>query len=182
MKRSPMRFTIRSLQIAVLGAAVLFTLCLYVDPRLYWRELAAFLFCPLMCFLVLLITFGAGSARLFALGFLLGFVLEHVSMAYCVSHSLLRYSPTTLAPVGWYPLAIPFERIILLRGWSNPVDASVPAAFAAFLVSGILCGGIAFAIGESFRTAIAARPGAPAEGQSAIIPTEVVPARRALRR
>lgn len=97
MKRSPMRFTIRSLQIAVLAAAIFFTLCLYVDPRAYWRELAAFLFCPMMCLLVFLIVFGTGSTRLFGTGFLLGFVLEHVAMAYCVAHSLVRYSATTLA-------------------------------------------------------------------------------------
>ena len=64
MKRSPMRFTIRSLQIAVLAAAIFFTLCLYVRPRAYWRELAAFLFCPMMCLLVFLIVFGTGSTRL----------------------------------------------------------------------------------------------------------------------
>jgi hypothetical protein len=172
MKRSPMRFTIRSLQIAVVGAALLFTLCLYVDPRAYWREVAAFLFCPLMCLLVLLIVFGAGSGRLFGMGFLLGFVLEHVSMAYFVSHSLVRYSTTTLAPEGWYPLEIPFERMTLLWGLADLNSASVPATFAGLLVSGLLCGGIAFAIGESMRAATTDRRGGCDDEQLAIIPKE----------
>jgi hypothetical protein len=149
MKRSPMRFSIRSMQIAVLGAALLFTICLYVDPCLYWREVAAFLFCPLMCSLVLLIVFGTGSARFFGTGFLLGFVLEHVSMTYCVGHSLVRYSATTLAPEGWYPLELPLERMIL--SWADLNSAPVPATFAGLLISGILCGGIAFAIAETWR-------------------------------
>jgi hypothetical protein len=152
-----MRFTIRTLQVAVLGAAIVFTICLYVDPSRYWREVAAFLFCPLMCFLILLILFGPLPARLFGIGFILGFVLEHASMAYCVSHSLVRFSPTTLAPQGWYPLAIPLERIILLRGWANLGTASVPATFASLLLSGVLCGGIALVIGESVRTTVVAR-------------------------
>ncbi len=157
MKQPPIRFTIRGLQFAVKAAAVLFAICLYVDPSLYWRELAAFLFCPLLCSIVLIILFGPPPARLFGIGFILGFVLEHVSMAYCVSHSLVRFSPTTLAPKGWYPLAIPLERIILLRGWAGTSGASVPAAFAGLLLSGILWGALAFAIGESLPLAASRR-------------------------
>ena len=72
-------------------------------------------------------------------------------MAYCVAHSLVRYSATTLAPEGWYPLQIPLERMILRRGWADLNSASVPATFAGLLVSGMVCGGILFAIGESLR-------------------------------
>jgi hypothetical protein len=154
MRRSPLRFTIRTLQIAVVGAALFFTLCLYVDPRLYWREIAAFLFCPLMCALVLAIALGSGCARRFGMGFLVGFVLEHAAMAYCVNHSLVRYSTTTLAPEGWYPLEIPLERMFLLRGWADLNSASVPATFSGLLVSGILCGGLAFAIGETLNASL----------------------------
>jgi hypothetical protein len=157
VRRSPLRFTIRGLQVAVFGAALVFALCLYVDPSRYWRELVAFLFCPLMCSLILLIVFGPWPGRLFGMGFILGFVLEHASMAYCVSHDLVRFSATSLAPLGWYPLELPLERIILLRGWASLSVASVPATFAGLLLSGVLCGGLAFAVGETLRTAIAAR-------------------------
>jgi hypothetical protein len=159
MKRWPLRFTIRSLQIAVLGVALVSTFSLYIDPRAYWRELVAFLFCPLMCLLVLLCVIGTGSGRRFGLGFLFGFVLEHVSMAYCVGHGLVRYSTTTLAPLGWYPLQIPLERMILRRGWADLESASVPATFVALLVSGMVCGGIAFATGESLKAAVNQRLG-----------------------
>jgi hypothetical protein len=157
VRRSPLRFTIRGLQVAVFCAALVFALCLYVDPSRYWRELVAFLFCPLMCSLILLIVFGPWPGRVFGMGFILGFVLEHASMAYCVSHDLVRFSATSLAPLGWYPLELPLERIILLRGWASLSVASVPATFAGLLLSGVLCGGLAFAIGESLRTVNTAR-------------------------
>ena len=151
MMRAPMRFTIRSLQIAVVGVCWRHETP-YADPRLYWPRDCQRLRSPCDVFAGAchrgIVVAARGSARHFAMGFLLGFVLEHVSMAYCVSHSLVRFSPTTLAPLGWYPFEIPFERMILIRGWADLNSASVPATFSGLLVSGILCGGLAFAIGE----------------------------------
>ena len=107
------------------------------------------LFCPLMCALVLIIVLGPRSAQFFAAGFLFGYLLEHLAMAYCLSYSLVRFSATTLAPEGWYPLEIPLERIVLLSGWADLRDAPVLGTFAGLLLSGLLCGGIAFAVSRS---------------------------------
>ena len=157
MTRSATQFTIRGLQIVVLGAACVFTLWLYADPLRYWRELVAVLFCPLLSAVMLLIVFGPRAGRLFGLGFVLGFVLEHASMAYCISHSLVRFSATTLAPLGWYPLEIPLERFILRNGLASMGAASVPATFAAMVVSGILCGALVLTIGEKLGNVLGAR-------------------------
>jgi hypothetical protein len=166
MTRSASQFTIRGLQIVVLGAACVITLWLYADPLRYWRELAAVGFCPLMCGVMLLIVFGPRAGRLFGLGFVLGFVLEHAAMAYCVDQGLVRFSPTTLTPLGWYPLGIPIERFILLNGLVSTGVASVPATFAALLVSGTLCGALVVFIGEKVRnlTAVWRRDQMPAGG------------------
>ena len=173
MKRSSMRFTIRTLQVAVLGAAILIVICLHVDPLLYWRELAAFLFCPLLCSLMLLIILGRPPARLFAIGFILGFVLEHVTMAYCVSHSLLRFSATTLAPQGSYPLQIAIERMILHGGRVHLNDATVLAAFSGMLLSGSLCALTTLTIGQLVRGTIAVGRRRRSMGAAALEPTEI---------
>ena len=157
MTRSATQFTIRGLQIVVLGAAGVFTLWLYADPLRYLRELVAVLFCPLMCAVMLLIVFGPRAGRLVGLGFVLGFVLEHAAMAYCTSQSLVRYSATTLAPLGWYPLEIPIDRVILRNGLASIGAASVPSTFAAMLVSGILCGALVLTIGEKVGDVLGAR-------------------------
>jgi hypothetical protein len=157
MTRSATQFTIRGLQIVVIGAAGVLTLCLYADPLRYWRELVAMLFCPLMCALMLLIVFGPRAGRRFGLGFALGFILEHAAMAYCTSHSLVRFSAATLAPLGWYPLEIPIERFMLRNGLARAGAASVLATFAAMLISGTLCGALALTIGEKLGNVLGAR-------------------------
>ncbi len=157
MTRSATQFTIRGLQIVVLGAAGVFTLWLYTDPLRYSRELVAVLFCPLMCAVMLLIVFGPRGGRLFGLGFVLGFVLENAVMTYFTSHGLVRFSTTNLEPLGWYPLEIPIERFILRNGLARAGAASVLATFAAMVVSGILCGALVLTIGEKLANVLGAR-------------------------
>src|SRR5262249_52775327 len=115
------------------------------------------LFCPLMCAIMLVIVFGSRAGRVFGLGFVLGFVVEFSAMTYCTSHGLLRFSGTSLVPVGWYPVEIPIHRFILVNDVASAEAASVIARFAAFLVSGTLFGALACFAGERVWKLITAR-------------------------
>ena len=114
---------------------------LYIEPRLYWRDLwmlVGFLAFPGTVFW--LIAYAPLSARIFAAGFVLGAALEFASLGYFVKHNLLRSTPAVGVPEGWYPLAVPIERLFITRGFQTIADAPVAPIFLGIGLSGILTG------------------------------------------
>ena len=55
-------------------------------------------------------------ARVFALGTIVGLLIEWAAACYCVEHDLLRFTPDGLALEGWYPLSVPLQRSLVAWG------------------------------------------------------------------
>lgn len=117
----------------------------YIAPGFYWRDL-----CLLVSFLAFqatflwLVTSAPWSARVFALGFVLGATVELVASDYYVRNDWLRSTPGTWTPEGWYPLNVPVERLFIQRGWATLADTTVTPIFLGMGLSGALCGGMVF--------------------------------------
>jgi hypothetical protein len=94
---------------------------------------------------------GPWPARFFALGFILGALLENAAMEYSLGHDLIRCAPGTLTPVGWYPFTLPVERILRIRGWAAIANPPLLARIAGMALSGVLGGGIVMLAGERWR-------------------------------
>jgi hypothetical protein len=138
MQRQRIRITIRSLQVAVLLVAVLLSVRLYIEPRLYWRDLWILLFAVAFHVTFLwLVLWAPRSARLAALAFVVGVVVEFDALNYFVSHGLIRRTPGRWTPEGWYPLALPAERILITRGWAAVSESSMPGMFIGMALSGV---------------------------------------------
>jgi hypothetical protein len=156
MRRRRVRFLIWLTAMGVLYAAALLAFRVYINPYSSWRHFAvgatmAVAFTLIMNLLTLALVLGRWSARCFALGFVLGAVLENTAMGYYTTHNLLRFIPGTWAPEGWYPLAVPLERVLIERGWQSIGAPPLSAAFAGMALSGILCGVLLMVVGESLR-------------------------------
>ena len=146
MWRPQIRFSICSMQVAMLVVAVLLGIRLFIDPHLYWRDLWLLPAIALVVALAWGTIFGPWPARFFALGFFLGYGFEFLALGYCLSHDLVRFAPGTGTPEGWYPLTVPVLRILISRGWGG-----TPAAIAGFVLSGAICGGLLLVVGERLR-------------------------------
>ena len=81
-------------------------------------------------------------------------------MDYSLRHDLIRCAPGTSTPVGWYPLTLTAERILISRGWKGIAARSWHANLAGMALSGILCGGMATLAGERWRLAVHAEQSA----------------------
>jgi uncharacterized membrane protein len=138
MQRQRIRITIRSLQVAVLIVAIVLSIRLYIDPRLYWRDLWILLFAVGFHVTFLwLVLWAPQSARLAAVAFIVGAVVEFNAMSYFVSHGLIRRTPGRWTPEGWYPLALPAERILVTRGWAAVSESSLPGMFIGMALSAV---------------------------------------------
>lgn len=138
MQRQRIRITIRSLQAAVLVVAVLLSVRLYIEPRLYWRDLWILLFAVAFHVTFLwLVLFAPRSARLAAVGFVVGAIVEFNAMNYFLSHGLVRLTPGRWTPEGWYPLTLPAKRILIKRGWAAISESSLPGMFIGMALSGV---------------------------------------------
>jgi hypothetical protein len=126
------------LQVAVLLVAVLLSVLLYIEPRLYWRDLWILLFAVAFYAIFLwLVLWAPRSARLASVGFVVGAVVEFNAMKYFVSHGLVRLTPGRWTPEGWYPLVLPAERFLIMRGWAVFPRSTLPGMFIGLALSGV---------------------------------------------
>jgi len=138
MQRQRIRITILSLQVAVLLVAVLLSVRLYIEPRLYWRDLWILLFAVGFHVTFLwLVLWAPQSARLAAVAFIVGALVEFNAMNYFVSHGLVRRTPGRWMPEGWYPLGLPAERILITQRWAVFPESSLPGMFMGMATSAV---------------------------------------------
>ena len=90
--------------------------------------------------LALALFFGRRSTRFFAIGFVLGATIENRALDYYITHDLVRLTPGSWVPDGWYPLTVPLERALIERGWTSIAVPPLFATFAGMALSGIFCG------------------------------------------
>ncbi len=76
----------------------------------------------------------------------MGVFAEVFALGYCVSNDLVQFTPGVWTPEGWYPLALPMERLFVQLGWKSAQDSSVRAMFAAMAVSGVAAGLLALVL------------------------------------
>jgi hypothetical protein len=137
MQRVRIRITIWSLQVAVFLVAISLSVRLYIEPRLYWRDVWILLFAVAFYLIVLwLILAAPWPARLAALGFVAGAIVEFIAMKYVASHKLILLTPGGWARAGWYPLAVPVERLIITRGWAVIPSSTLTGMFLGMALSG----------------------------------------------
>jgi hypothetical protein len=146
------RKVILALLLAVFALAVLSGVRLSLEPRLYWRDL---------WLLLTIIGFSATfwwlasraprSARLFALGSVLGATLELTADHYYAAHNMPRFTPGSWTPKRFYPLSMPVHRLFIKRGWASIAEAPVTPIFVGMAMSGALCGGILFTLTSGWR-------------------------------
>jgi hypothetical protein len=139
------------MQVAILFVAVVIGIRLLIDPEFHWRDLWALLLFGLVSILTWVTIDGPCPARFFALGFILGALVENAAMDYSLRHELIRCAPGTLTPVGWYPFTLPVERILRIRGWAAIDAPPLLATIAGTAFSGILFFGLVILAGEMWR-------------------------------
>ena len=132
MKLPRFQFTLLSLLFVMLFVAVHLGLTLYVQSRVEWSDLwwppIALALMALGNWLVLSAPW---SARIIALGFLLGVAVENLALRYCLAHDLIHLTPGTWTPEGWYPLGFTVERLFL-------PGATIAAVFIGMGLSGVV--------------------------------------------
>src|SRR5262245_22551212 len=137
------RFWIVWIPTTIVGTAFVLAVRLYVEPRLYWRDLWVYLFfLAFQATLVWLIGWAPWSARVFAMGVVLGAIVEHRALGYYVDHDLLRLTPGTWTPEGWYPLMVPVERLFIQKGWATIAEPPLMPLVIGMALSSALCGGL----------------------------------------
>ncbi|MGO9462763.1 MAG: hypothetical protein ACLQIB_30270 [Isosphaeraceae bacterium] len=70
---------------------------------------------------------------------------------YYTTHDLLRLTPGTWVPEGWYPLTVPVERALIERGWGSIAAPPLSAAFVGMALSGMLCGVVTLVVSTGLR-------------------------------
>ena len=90
MRRSRLRVSVWSMQVAVLFVGVVIGIRLLIDPAFYWRDLWALLLLGLVSALTWVTIFGPWPARFLVLGLILGALLENAAMDYSLRHDLIR--------------------------------------------------------------------------------------------
>jgi len=150
------RFLIWLTVLGALCAAVLLVFRVFIDPYSSWRHISfraviAVALTLMSLVLALAVVFGQRSARFFALGFVLGAAVENRALVYYAAHDLLRSTPGTWVPEGWYPLTVPLERALVERGWGSIAAPPLSAAFAGMALSGILCGLLLLIVSQQVR-------------------------------
>ncbi len=138
------RFSLLSLLIVVTAVACICGIQLYIYERFYWGNLY-----PLLLSLAAvglghwLTTSAPWSARIFAIGFVLGAFLEIGAGVYYSKHEPVDFAPGVRTPEGFYPLSIPIYRWLVtsgLRDWQSVHSNHIAAIFTAMLVSGAILG------------------------------------------
>lgn len=143
---------ILTILLAVISLAFLLGVRLYIDPRLYWRDLWSLLFCLAFTGTSFWLTaYAPWSARFFALGFVLGAEVEIMAGFYLSRHDMIRFTPGLWTPEGWYPLYLPVERLFIERGWASIAAAPVAPMFIGMALSGTLCGGLVLILWSGWR-------------------------------
>ncbi|SIN77189.1 hypothetical protein SAMN05444166_0754 [Singulisphaera sp. GP187] len=140
LKRFPIR--IWFIQLVILTVAVILGFVLYLDPHPDWPTLGIILLAliPFYLLKLWLLTKAPWSARVFAIGFLIGGVVEFSSLDHSISRDRLRLTPGFWTPEGWYPLAFPAERLLVHSGYLTVSEAFWPSFFIGLTISGLVCG------------------------------------------
>lgn len=135
------RFSLLFMQLAVLFGAVLLSLPLLIEPGYYWRHMAVVML--LLVFhgiLFWLVLAAPWSARFAAIGFLLGAIAEFMALNHAVESNQVRLMTGMWTPEGWYPLALPVERLLVTQGWAVIPSSTLPAMFIGLALSGAVGG------------------------------------------
>jgi hypothetical protein len=118
--------------------AGLLAIRLYIDPKLYWRDLwALFGWLVFEATLVWLLFFASWTARVAAAGFALGAILEIAAFCFVVDRDWITFAPGTGAPQGMYPLTLPISRLVT-NAQIQPLDAPLLALCLAATLSGLI--------------------------------------------
>ena len=169
MRRLRVRLFIWPTGLVVLFAAELLVFRVSIDPySSSWHfsvvAVSAVTFTLMSLVLALVLVFGRWSARFFALGFVVGAALENRALKYYATHDLLRLTPGTWTPKGWYPLGVPLQRLFFLRGWGSLAEASITPIFLGMVLSGAVCGVLLLVVCEWLRRAARIKRTEPARG------------------
>jgi hypothetical protein len=148
--RWPRQFSLASMFLVMTVLAVLLGICMWIDPVCGWKLLCGIIgMYVAMAFVVWLFTSAPWWARVFAVGCLLGVILEQVATDYCYRHNLTQYAAGTFAPMGWYPLHVPIERMLIVQSGAIGHSWTMRWRWAWLIgsvASGILCGILALAL------------------------------------
>ncbi len=135
------QFSLRSMLILMTLVAFLLGTRLYIDPQLYWRDLFPVVFGMVFVWIpVLLLLSGSRFLLVFGIGYAVGIMVEFCAVQCWVRYNLIQLVPGSLVPLGWYPLTLPIDRIMVTLGWVEPFIGIAYAQFVAAAISGIVVG------------------------------------------
>jgi hypothetical protein len=141
------QFSILALLAAISIVAIVLGIRLYIDPRLYWRDLWTLtVVVALSVTSTWLLCSAPRSARVFAIAFAVGAVTELLALSCCLENDLVLFTAGAWTPEGWYPLSLPIERLFVNLRWKAALGTPLPGMFAGMVVSGAVFGVLALAL------------------------------------